>query len=100
MEGIVPRYWRRAVLVPLYKGKGDKENCRNYRGKSLLSVVGKIYAGILVERVHRVAEGLIGEEQGALRSGRGCMDQIFTLKHMIEKMREKNKLLSLIHISE
>src|SRR5678815_1650706 len=93
MEGIVPRDWRRAVIVPLYKGKGEKGNCRNYRGISLLSVVGKVYAGILVERVRRVTEGLISEEQGAFRSGRGCVDQIFTLKQMIENMREKkNKL--------
>ena len=26
MEGIVSRDWRRAVIVPLYKGKGDKGN--------------------------------------------------------------------------
>ena len=53
MKGIVSRDWRRAVIVPLYKGKGDKGNCRNYRVFSLLSVVGKIYAGVLVERVRR-----------------------------------------------
>src|SRR5678815_3399611 len=34
MEGIVPRDWRRSVIVPLCKGKV------NYRGISLLSVVG------------------------------------------------------------
>ena len=31
-----------------------------------LSVVGKIYAGILVDRVCRVAAGLINDEQGGL----------------------------------
>jgi hypothetical protein len=56
MEGIVPKDWRRAVIVPLYKGKGEKGNCSNYRGISLLSVVGKLYAGILVERVRRVTD--------------------------------------------
>ena len=95
VEGIVPKDWRRAVIVPLYKGKGEKGVCRNYRGISLLSVVGKIYAGILVERVRRVTEDMIGEEQGAFRSGRGCVDQIFTLKQMSEKMREKKKSLYL-----
>jgi hypothetical protein len=95
VEGIVPKDWSRAVIVPLYKGKGDKGNCRNYRGISLLSVVGKIYAGILVERVRRVTEELIGEEQGAFRSGRGCIDQIFTLKQMSEKMKGKKKKLYL-----
>ena len=24
MEGIVPRDWRRAIIVPLYKGRWDK----------------------------------------------------------------------------
>src|SRR5678816_1905414 len=45
--------------------------------------------------VRRVTEGLIGEEQGAFRSGRGCVDQFFTLKQMIEKMREKKSKLYL-----
>ena len=58
-------------------------------------MVGKIYAGVLVERVRRVTEGLIGEEQGAFRRGTGCVDQIFTLKQMSEKMEEKNRKLYL-----
>ena len=56
-----------------------------------MSVVKKIYTGILVERSHQVIEELIGEEQGAFRSGRVCVDQIFMLKQMSEKMKEKKK---------
>ena len=41
------------MIVSLYKGKGEKTECK-YRGISFLSVVGKIYAGILVDRVRRV----------------------------------------------
>ena len=48
-SGVVPEDWRSAVIVPLYKGKGEKSECKNYRGISLLSVVGKIYAGGLRE---------------------------------------------------
>src|SRR5678815_3512449 len=59
MEGIVSRDWRKAVIVPLDKGKGDKGNCKKFIWISLLSVVGKIYTGILVERERRVTEGLI-----------------------------------------
>ena len=36
---------RSAVIVPLYMGKEEGTECKNYRGISLLSVVGKIYAG-------------------------------------------------------
>ena len=38
-SGVVPEYWRSAVIVPWYKGKGERTECKNYRGISLLSVV-------------------------------------------------------------
>ena len=48
-SGGVPKDWRSAVIVPLYKGKGERTECRNYKGISLLSMIGKIYALILVD---------------------------------------------------
>ena len=42
--------WRPAVIVALYKGKEERNKSKNYGGISLLSVVGKIYAGILVSK--------------------------------------------------
>ena len=39
--------------------------------------------GILVDRVSKVTGGLINDEQLGLRAGRGCIDQIFTLKQMV-----------------
>ena len=53
-SGVVPEDWRSAVIIPLYKGKGERTEWRNYRGIILLSVIGKIYAGILVDRVCKV----------------------------------------------
>ena len=38
-----------------------------------------------------MTEGFINDEQGVFRSGRGHVDQIFTLKQIGEKSREKNK---------
>ena len=55
----------------------------------MLTVVGKIYAGILVDRVRRVTGGLIDDEQSDFRAGRRCVEQIFTLKQISEKAREK-----------
>ena len=41
-EGMAPSDWRKnAVIVPVYK-KGSRLNCTNYRGISLMSVVGKV----------------------------------------------------------
>ena len=52
----------------------------------MLSVVRKIYIGILVDRVN---EGLIDDKQGGSIAGRGCVDQTFTLKQIGEKARKK-----------
>ena len=44
-------YWRGACMVPLHKWKGDKCECSNSRGISLLSVVGKLYGRVMIKRV-------------------------------------------------
>ena len=42
-SGMVPGDWRKALVVPVHK-KGSKLQCKNYRGISLLSIPGKVYA--------------------------------------------------------
>ena len=42
---------RGACIVPLHKGKGEKCECSNSRGISLLSVVGKLFGKVLIKRV-------------------------------------------------
>ena len=69
-SSVVPEDWRSAVIVPLYKGKRKKTLCKNYRGICLLNVVRKKYAGILVDKVRKVTESLIDDEQGSFRVGR------------------------------
>ena len=52
-------------------------------------MVDKIYAGILVDRVCRMTGGLIDDKQEVIRVGKGCSDQIFTLKQVGEKAQKK-----------
>ena len=47
----VPKELQEAVVLSVYKGNGDKRECGNFRGISMLSVVGKVYERILIERV-------------------------------------------------
>ena len=70
-RGVVPEDCRSSVIVPLYKGKRKMTECSSYRGITLLSVVGKIYIGILVGRVRKVTEDLIDGEQGGSEQGGG-----------------------------
>ena len=39
--------------------------CNHYRGISLLSVLGKVYGRVLTERLMKVTEEKVSEEQGA-----------------------------------
>ena len=52
-------------------------------------MAGKIFAGILVNRVRKGTESLIDYEEGEFRARNGFVDQIFTLKQIGEKSREK-----------
>ena len=65
--GVVPMDWHGVCIVPLYKGKGDKFECSNSRGISLLSVVGKLFGRVLIKRVRAKTECAIGEEQCGFR---------------------------------
>ena len=76
------------VIASLYKPKGRERNVR-FKVINLLSVVGKIYAGILADKVFRVIEGLSDDEKEGLRVRRVCVDQIFTLKHIGEGKHER-----------
>ena len=44
-SGAVPEDWGAAAIVPLYKDKGERTECKNYIGISLLSVFGKYMRG-------------------------------------------------------
>ena len=57
-SGVEVEDWRFTVIVPMYKGKGERTKCSNYRGAGLLNITGKNYAGILVDRVHKVTGGV------------------------------------------
>ncbi len=77
--------------MPLYKGKGNREECNNHTGISLLSVPRKIYGRILNERMMKITDTSVGDEQGGFLKGRGCVDQIFALKILLEKVEAVNK---------
>ena len=65
--------------------------CSNFRGTSLLSVVGKVYGRVLINRIRDKTEEVIAEVQGGFRKGRGCTDQIFIVRQICEKYLGKGK---------
>ena len=67
---------RSGQVVPLYKGKGDRNNPNNYRGVCLLSMGSRIVARIAARRLREWAEnmGLLDENQAGFRNGMSTAD--------------------------
>jgi len=58
----LPEEWKESIIVSVYK-KGDKTDCNNYRGISLLPTMYKMLSNILLSRLIPYAEEVIGDHQ-------------------------------------
>ena len=96
IEEHIPDEWRESVLVPIYKEKGDVQECQNYRGIKLLSHTMKIWERIVDKRLRGEVE--VAEEQFGFMPGRGTTNTIFILRQMAEKYREKGRDLHMVFI--
>ena len=54
---------------------------------------GKVFGKILNDRMKSITEGRIMEEQVGFRPGRGCMENVFVIHQLAEKMLERGKSL-------
>ena len=88
----VPDDWKKGIIVKLPK-KGDLSVCGNWRGINLLSVPGKIFCRVLLQRIRQGVDKRLREEQAGFRSGRSCTDQIFVLRNIVEQSLEWNSSL-------
>lgn len=73
----IPQDMRDASIVTLYKNKGDRSDCNNYRGISLLIIVGKVFARVTLSRLQSLASRVYPESQCGLRADRSTVDMIF-----------------------
>ena len=60
----------------------------------MLSVVDKLFGRVLIKRVRAGTECAIREEQCGFRQGRGCMDQVFAVRQLCERILQMGKMYS------
>ena len=89
-KGSLPQDLRDAVTVSLYKNKGEKSDCSNYRCITLLFIAGKILDRVLLKRlIPTIAQENTPESQCGSRSNRGTLDMIFVLRQIQEQCRKQ-----------
>ena len=79
--------WRKSILIPIYKNKGDIQNCANYRGIKLMSHTMKLWEKVIENRIR--AETLVSNNQFRFISRRSTMKAIYSLKRLMERYRKK-----------
>ncbi|KAH1238660.1 LINE-1 retrotransposable element ORF2 protein [Glycine max] len=92
----MPEEWRRSMLVPIYKNKGDIQNCANYRGIKLMSHTMKLWERVIERRLRK--ETQVTENQFGFMPGRSTMEAIYLLRRVMEQYRMDQQDLHLIFI--
>ena len=91
-EGAAPKSWSKGLIVKLTK-KGNLRECTNWRGITLLPVISKIFGRVLISRIKKGVDNILRKEQAGFRENRSTIDQIFTLRNILEQVNEWNATL-------
>ncbi len=94
--GKMPEHWRHSILIPIYKEKGDIQDCKNYRGIKLLQHTFKLWERVIDGRLRKIIN--IAEDQFGFVPGKGTTDAVFALRLLMEKYREGRSNLNMVFI--
>jgi len=83
----MPEEWGIGIICPIFK-KGDRKECSNYRGITLLNSIYKIFTCLIYNRLAKYSELTLGEYQAGFRSSRSTIDQIHVVRQILEKCYE------------
>ncbi|KAK3543556.1 hypothetical protein QTP70_023887, partial [Hemibagrus guttatus] len=92
----MPEEWRRSVLVPIFKNKGDVQSCSNYRGIKLMSHTMKLWERVVDARLRKVVE--VCEQQYGFMPRKITTDAIFALRILMEKYRDGQRELHCVFV--
>jgi hypothetical protein len=92
-----PDEWTRGVICPIFK-KGNRQDCNNYRGISLLNIVYKVYTKIIAPRLNTINEHVLSEKQCRFCKQHSCSECIFVKEQLIQKRKEFNLPTYIIYI--
>ncbi|XP_063545710.1 uncharacterized protein LOC134753703 [Cydia strobilella] len=80
-EEAIPEEWCNSSLEPVFKNKGDVQDCNNYRGIKLMSHSMKIWEKVLARRMREESE--VTQNQFGFMPGRGATE-LFALRQLCD----------------
>ena len=92
-EEKIPDIWRKSILIPVFKNKGDIVNCGNYRGIKPMCHSMKL---VHDNRLRNIVS--ISDEQFGFVKGNSTTDAIFALTQLQERYREGQQDLPCVFI--
>ena len=90
-----PVQWTYSKLVTLFKS-GDRMSCGNYRGISIMDTLAKVYDKLILNRLTLWSS--IDKCQAGAQKGRGCIEQIMSLRLLIDLAKYKKTKLYVLFI--
>ncbi|EER13465.1 conserved hypothetical protein [Perkinsus marinus ATCC 50983] len=93
----IPRALGHSIIIPFYK-KGDRKVAGNYRGINLLDHIGKVYSGVLGQRLKPLAESFVGEKQFGFLPAKGTLDAVHVLRRCQEVCNRNGRRLSAVFL--
>jgi hypothetical protein len=80
-----PEIWRTAIICPIHK-KGNKLQCSNCRGITLINVCYKVLTNILHRRLIPYTEKILGDYHCGFRKRRSKTDNLIILRWILENV--------------
>jgi hypothetical protein len=86
--------WRRSILVPIFKNKGDIQSCTNYKGIKLMSHTMNLWERVIEHRLRKLT--IVSKNQFDFMPRRSIMEAIFLIRQLMKRHREQKNNLHMI----
>jgi hypothetical protein len=95
-SGIFPTRWKSANVVPVLK-KGDRHKVSNYRPISLLSVISKVFEGLVHKRIYSHFVHCLAPEQHGFVKRRSTVTNLAVYTNFIAKSLDQKTQIDAIY---
>ena len=88
IRGEIPTAWTRAMIIPLYKNKGDAAVATNYRAIVITDIVSKVFTRAVYTILNEELDSKLMESQAGFRQKRSLTDHVFVMRQLMEAAHE------------